>query len=225
MNELERLQQSLDYQFEDESLLQAALTHRSYSRHHNNERLEFLGDSVLGLVISTDLYTRLDKASEGELSRVRASLVKEDTLARVARDLNLGDCLRLGGGELKSGGFRRSSILSDAMEAIIGAIYLDAGYERCRKSVMHLYRSYLKDLPASGALKDPKTRLQEFLQSRQIDLPSYQVIKTEGKSHEQTFTVQCNIQALNLNTTGKGKSRKKAEQIAAAEALLRVDDE
>lgn len=219
MNSLNKFQAVIHYQFKDEQLLKTALNHRSYSTNNNNERLEFLGDSVLGLVISAYLYNRLGKSTEGELSRVRASLVKEDALATVARDISLGDYLKLGNGELKSGGYRRSSILSDAMEALFGAIYQDAGFAQCEKSILFLYDEYLVTLPSPIDLKDPKTTLQEYVQSRKFDLPDYQVIKTEGKSHDQIFTVQCSIHQLNIKTQGKGSSRKKAEQMAAAIAI------
>lgn len=219
MSNLKKLQVVLNYTFQNEQLLQKAITHRSFAKSLNNERLEFLGDSVLGLVISEHLFKRLKKATEGELSRIRASLVKEDALAMVARDINLGDYLRLGSGELKSGGFRRASILSDAMEAIFGAIYLDGGFDQVRKTIHYLYEDYLVTLPEPKDLKDPKTSLQEYLQGVKQPLPVYQVVKTEGKSHDQTFTVECRIPGLGLVTTGTGNSRKRAEQMAASAAL------
>ena len=219
MKSLQKLQTVIHYQFKKDELLRTAMTHRSFSKNNNNETLEFLGDSVLGLVISEHLYRRLENATEGELSRIRASLVKEDALATVARDINLGDFLQLGSGELKSGGFRRASILSDAMEALFGAIYLDGGFEQCRKTILFLYEDYLVTLPSPGDLKDPKTTLQEYLQSHKHDLPEYEVVKTEGKSHDQTFTVECRIDAMSISTKGKGSSRKKAEQMAASRAL------
>ncbi len=219
MKPLQQLQTVIHYQFKKDELLQQAMTHRSFSKNRNNETLEFLGDSILGLVISEHLYLRLEDATEGELSRIRASLVKEEALATVARDINLGDFLQLGSGELKSGGYRRASILSDAMEALFGAIYLDGGFEQCRKTILFLYDDYLVTLPSPGDLKDPKTTLQEYLQSHKHDLPEYEVIKTEGKSHDQTFTVECRIDAMSISTKGKGSSRKKAEQMAASRAL------
>ncbi len=219
MKPLQQLQVVIHYQFKDDELLQTAMTHRSFSKNNNNETLEFLGDSILGLVISEHLYLRLDDATEGELSRVRASLVKEDALATVARDINLGDFLQLGSGELKSGGYRRASILSDAMEALFGAIFLDGGFEQCKKTILFLYEDYLVTLPSPGDLKDPKTTLQEYLQSHKHDLPEYEVVQTEGKSHDQTFTVECRIDAMNIISQGKGSSRKKAEQMAASRAL------
>jgi len=221
---IQKLQSIIHYHFQDEQLLQIAITHRSFSKNNNNERLEFLGDSVLGLVISGYLFKRLESATEGELSRVRASLVKEEALATVARDINLGDFLLLGSGELKSGGYRRASILSDALEAIFGAIYIDAGFEQCEKTIKFLYEDYLVTLPSSVDLKDPKTSLQEYLQSRRIELPVYEVIKTQGKSHDQIFTIECRIIGLNIVAEGKGTSRKKAEQMAASVALKQINN-
>jgi ribonuclease-3 len=216
---INRLQSTLDYQFKQEELLKQALTHRSFCRGANNERLEFLGDSVLSLVISHNIYEQQPNASEGDLSRIRASLVNEAALAQVARDINLGDYVLLGGGELKSGGFRRESILSDTMEAILGAIYLDSNFTQVQNSILYLYRVYLQNLPSQSNLKDPKTRLQEYLQSEKIDIPEYAVVKVIGKSHDQTFTLTCRILSLNIETSGIGSSRKKAEQDAAIKAL------
>jgi|TARA_B110000305_G_C19412320_1_gene626123 ribonuclease-3 len=216
---INRLQSTLDYQFKQEELLKQALTHRSFCRGANNERLEFLGDSVLSLVISHNIYEQQPNASEGDLSRIRASLVNEAALAQVARDINLGDYVLLGGGELKSGGFRRESILSDTMEAILGAIYLDSNFTQVQNSILYLYRVYLQNLPSQSNLKDPKTRLQEYLQSEKIDIPEYAVVKIIGKSHDQTFTLTCRILSLNIETSGIGSSRKKAEQDAAIKAL------
>jgi len=173
------------YQFKRSELLEQALTHRSHSRGANNERLEFLGDSVLSLIISNFIYQRFENASEGRLSRIRASLVKQDTLAEVARDIGLGDHILLGGGELKSGGFRRDSILSDALEALIAAIYLDSDYTQAEKTVLHLFDDLLQAVDVDSSLKDPKTQLQEYLQGRQKSLPLYEVMQTKGKSHDQ----------------------------------------
>ena len=219
---LEKIQKILKYNFSQIELLEQALTHRSFSHGFNNERLEFLGDSVLSLVISENIYQREPTASEGELSRIRASLVKQEALAQVARDINLGDYIKLGSGELKSGGFRRSSILSDTLEAILGAIYLDAGFEQARETTIALYQDYLRNLPDVKSQKDAKTRLQEHMQSKQIDLPEYLLVQTVGKSHDQTFTVTCKIESLGLQSTGKGLSRKKAEQDAACKALQQL---
>ena len=173
-------------------------------------------------MISEYIYNRLEKATEGELSRVRASLVKEDTLAIVAREIDLGDFLLLGGGEMKSGGYRRASILSDALEALFGAVYLEAGFEQCQKTILFLYDKHLDLNPSAGSIKDPKTTLQEFLQSKKLALPVYRITHTEGKSHNQTFTVECQVTALNILSSGQGSSRKKAEQMAAFKVLEKV---
>ena len=207
------------YQFKQTNLLEQALTHRSYSRQLNNERLEFLGDSILNLIISNHIYERFSAADEGDLSRIRASLVKEETLAQVARQIDLGDYIHLGGGELKSGGFRRASILSDALEALIGAIYLDSDYAQTEAAVLHLYREQLQNIDAGANLRDPKTRLQEYLQANKKSLPIYQVDQITGKSHDQVFTVSCKLTDLDMQSNGKGSSRKKAEQQAAQKIL------
>ena len=211
------------YQFRRSELLEQALTHRSHSRSLNNERLEFLGDSVLNLIISNFIYRRFESASEGRLSRIRASLVKQETLAEVARKINLGDHIYLGGGELKSGGFRRDSILSDALEAVIAAIYLDSDYTQAEKTVLQLFDDLLQAVDGDSSLKDPKTQLQEFLQGRQKSLPRYEVVQTDGKSHDQVFTVSCELVDLDLKSKGKGSSRKKAEQQAAHQLLTKLD--
>ncbi len=215
---LSQLAGQLAHAFADPSLLAQALTHRSAGA-ENNERLEFLGDAVLGMVIAEALYRQFPDASEGDLSRLRASLVKKSSLAAIGRDLNLGEYLSLGSGELKSGGYRRDSILADAVEAIFGAVYLDAGFDPARKLILHLYREQLAAIPSADSLKDPKTRLQEYLQSRQINLPQYEVIQVTGQAHNQTFHVQCDIAEKNLSSRGQGSSRRKAEQ-AAAKAML-----
>ena len=202
--------------------MEQALTHRSYSRQFNNERLEFLGDSILNLIISNHIYQRFESADEGDLSRIRASLVKEETLAQVARQIDLGDFIRLGGGELKSGGFRRASILSDALEALIGAIYLDSDYAQTEAAVLHLYREQLQNVDAGANLRDPKTRLQEYLQANKNSLPSYRVEQITGKSHDQVFTVKCQLTDLDMQGSGRGSSRKKAEQRAAQEILYKL---
>jgi len=210
------------YQFKRRELLEQALTHRSFSRSANNERLEFLGDSVLNLIISNFIYRRFESASEGRLSRIRASLVKQDTLAGVAREIGLGDHIQLGGGELKSGGFRRASILSDALEALIAAIYLDSNYAQAEKTVLHLFDDLLQAVDVESSLKDAKTKLQEYLQGRQKPVPLYKVIQTNGKSHDQVFTVSCELSDLDLHSEGKGSSRKKAEQQAAHKLLQKL---
>lgn len=209
----------IGYQFRQQDLLEQALTHRSYSRSNNNERLEFLGDSILNLIISNHIYLRFTDADEGDLSRIRASLVKEESLAQIAMDIGLGDHIRLGGGELKSGGFRRASILSDALEALIAAIYLDSDYAQTEATVLRLYHGQLQTVDENANLRDPKTQLQEYLQARKMHLPRYQVEQTSGKSHNQVFTISCNIADLELQSKGKGSSRKKAEQQAAQKIL------
>ena len=207
------------YRFKQEELLEQALTHRSFSRQRNNERLEFLGDSILNLIISNHIYRRFDAADEGDLSRIRASLVKKETLARVARQHELGNHIRLGGGELKSGGFRRDSILADALEALIGAIYLDSDYNQVEQTVLHLFDEELQGADEGANLRDPKTRLQELLQASKKNLPHYEVEQVTGKAHDQTFTVSCRLDDPEIQSRGKGGSRKKAEQEAAQKIL------
>lgn len=212
------LSRLLDYEFQQPDLLEQALTHRSAGG-RNNERLEFLGDSILGFVVAEALFQALPNASEGDLSRMRASLVKRETLAAVARDLSLGEYLHLGSGELKSGGYRRDSTLADALEAVLGAIFLDGSYAASRDCILHLFRSRLDDLPAAASLKDPKTQLQEFLQSRNGSLPEYDVVDTQGKDHNRVFTVECKVQDGLHATRASGRSRRRAEQAAAASML------
>ncbi|WP_430626747.1 ribonuclease III [Thiobacter aerophilum] len=212
--DLKRLARQLGYAFEEPRLLQQALTHRSYGTPHN-ERLEFLGDSVLSLAISTRLFHDFPRLTEGELSRVRAHLVKESTLAEIAQSLSLGDYLFLGEGELKSGGFRRPSILADALEAIVGAIYLDGGFSEAQRVLHALYAPVIARLDPHTLSKDPKTRLQEFLQGRKLRLPKYTIVATEGEAHEQRFRVECYIPELDIRVLGEGSSRRKAEQEAA----------
>ena len=194
-----------------------ALTHRSAHGKHN-ERMEFLGDSVLGLIITNALYTQQPKASEGYLSRLRASLVNENTLAEIANELSLGDFLRLGAGELKSGGFRRKSILSDTLEAVIGSVYLEKGMDAATNFVLKIYTNRFEKLPSEDALKDPKSRLQEILQSRGYDIPQYELMSTTGDAHRQTFTAECTIGSLDIKTKGAASSRRKAEQQSAQNA-------
>lgn len=221
---LDDIHSIIEYQFIDHALLEQALTHRSVSKSINNERLEFLGDSVLSLVITEYLYRKFPDISEGKLSRLRASLVNQKSLADISRGIALGDYIKLGSGELKSGGYRRDSILSDTLEAMIGAIYIDGGFEQACKSVLVLYRNLLNNIPdkIDQSLKDAKTQLQEILQSRQVQLPEYEVVQTVGKDHNQLFTVSCKIDVLGLEATGKGSSRKKAEQEAAGLVLKRL---
>lgn len=215
-----RLQQKLAYEFGDPALLVQAITHRSAGG-INNERLEFLGDAILGLVIAEALFQRSPSATEGELSRLRATLVRKQTLAEIARDLELGDYLKLGSGELKSGGYRRDSILSDALEAVVGGIYLDGGFGPCSEWIRKRFASRLETLPSAAELKDAKTRLQELLQSRRLKLPEYSVTSVHGQAHAQTFEVECRISGQNKATHGSGKSRRLAEQ-QAAEAMLKA---
>ncbi|MGB0846521.1 MAG: ribonuclease III [Thiolinea sp.] len=198
-----------------------AITHRS-ANGKNNERMEFLGDSVLGLIITTELYRQMPRASEGYLSRLRASLVNENALAQLSAELALGDFLRLGPGELKSGGFRRKSILADALEALIGCIYLEQGLREAETFVLTIFTERLNNLPSEDDLKDPKSRLQEFLQSRGHDLPNYQLLGVEGEAHRQTFTAECRIPVMKIITQGVSGSRRKAEQDAAAKAFDQV---
>ena len=216
------LQERLGYAFADPDLLVQALTHRSLGA-HNNERLEFLGDAILGFVIAESLYQAEGDAHEGRLTRLRAHLVRRETLAAIARDLELGEVLRLGPGELKSGGRRRDSILADALEALIGAIYLDAGMAPCHAVLERLYRDRLAEARRELALKDAKTRLQEALQGRGLGLPRYTVVKREGAAHDQSFTVECLVDGLEEAFPGTGSSRRKAEQDAATRALEALD--
>lgn len=215
-----RLCAALGYRFQTSEWLEEALTHRSASA-RNNERLEFLGDALLNLIIAEYLFQHYPKASEGELSRLRASLVKGETLADLARGLKLGDWLRLGQGELKSGGYRRESILSDTLEAIIGAVYLDSNFSVCRDWVLHLYRDWLIRLSNASDLKDPKTRLQEYLQADQRPLPIYNVLEIRGEPHAQSFTVECEV--AQLRTIAVGSSRRKAEQESARLMLEQLE--
>ena len=218
MNALPVLQTRISYSFTQPELLQQALTHRSFSA-SNNERLEFLGDSVLNFIIAHQLFNLFPNLPEGDLSRLRAKLVKEASLAEIATDLHLGDALKLGEGELKSAGWRRPSILADALEAIVGAVYLDGGFDAAQKVVALLYRDKLSIIDPKAIDKDAKSQLQEYLQSKKMDLPEYQVVSIEGEAHAQTFTVQCFIKKLKLTTTGVGTSRRVAEQQAAKLAM------
>ncbi len=215
---LEALQRRLQHSFSKPALLTQALTHRSYSSDHN-ERLEFLGDSVLNLAVSGLLYQALGTLHEGELSRVRANLVKQDTLHAIAQELHLGSLIRLGEGELRSGGAKRPSILADALEAVIGAVYLDAGYEKAAGLVQRLFEKVQINPQMPAVAKDAKTELQEWLQARKMKLPAYQVMSITGAAHRQTFEVQCLIEALQREARGFGSSRRAAEQEAAAATL------
>lgn len=214
----QRLERTLGYEFKNKSLFLQALTHRSAKGKHN-ERLEFLGDSILSFVISTDLYERFPKIDEGDLSRMRATLVKGKTLAEFGREFELSECLILGPGELKSGGFRRDSILADAIEALIGAIFLDSNIETINRLVLSWYQTRLASIVPGAGQKDAKTNLQEFLQGRKLSLPMYEVINVKGEAHNQEFTVECRCESLAKPAIGKGTSRRKAEQAAAQSAL------
>lgn len=211
---------ALGYRFTDEGLLEQALTHRSVGG-TNNERLEFLGDAILGFVIADELYHRFATATEGQLSRLRSSLVKRETLAEIAHQFKLGDYLNLGPGELRSGGQARASILADGVEAILAAIYLDNGYAEVRRVILDIFNSRLERIDLKSPQKDPKTRLQELLQSRKIELPNYEVREITGSPHDQEFEVSCSIDELNLQEIGSGSSRRRAEQ-AAARRMLQV---
>ncbi|MBV1915624.1 MAG: ribonuclease III [Pseudomonadales bacterium] len=220
-----RLFKRIGYTFSDIELFEHALTHRSVSGKHNNERLEFLGDSILGMIIAEDLYQRFETAKEGELTRLRSRIVRGKTLAEIGKELELGEFLKLGGGERKSGGHRRESTLSDTVEAIIGAVYLEAGLKTCREMVLGLFNSRLEALDLTNLQKDPKTRLQEFLQSRKLSVPDYQVISATGEAHDQTFEIECLVEGLPKKLKGAGTSRRAAEQQAAAKALAKLGQE
>ncbi len=221
-NGYHRLYRKLGYQFSDANNLTLALTHRSHSKKHN-ERLEYLGDAVLGMIIAEALYQRFPEQPEGKLTRMRASLVKGETLAKIGLEFELGDILLLGSGELKSGGHRRSSILADAVEAIIGAIYLEAGLEKTKALVLNWFDSRIVQLDPNKHAKDNKTRLQEYLQGRRLPLPEYQVSEILGKDHNQEFVVSCAVSDLAEPVIGRGSSRRKAEQQAAMIALEKLN--
>jgi len=212
--------EKLEYEFNNPEHLYLALTHRSASGQHN-ERSEFLGDSVLNFVIAHALYDGYPKATEGDLSRYRATLVKKDALAEIARELDLGSYIRLGSGELKSGGYRRDSILADTVEAIIASVLLDAGFDEARALILRLYKDKVSTV-ADHSLKDAKSRLQEYLQSRKFKLPVYTVQSVEGDAHDQFFEVLCEISEFDMSVSGQGKSRRRAEQIAAEKALEQI---
>lgn len=215
------LESALSHQFSNAALLRQALSHRSAGSSHN-ERMEFLGDSVLNCVVAAELHVRYPKLREGELSRLRAKLVREQTLYEVAQSLDLGALVQLGEGELKSGGFRRPSILADALEALIGAVFLDAGFDAARSVVVHLLERQFAGLDQLAHDKDPKTALQEYLQGKRLALPVYEVLATHGAAHDQTFEVRCRVEALSVETVGVGSSRRTAEQAAARAALAQA---
>jgi ribonuclease III len=208
---LERL---IGYDFSNKALLTQALTHRSFGS-TNNERLEFLGDGVLNFIVASQLYLKFPKLDEGDLSRLRAHLVKEPTLGEIALTLNIGDALQLGEGELKSGGWRRPSVLADALEAMIGAVFLDAGFAAAEGVVIKLFTPLIEKIDPKAIGKDPKSLLQEYLQSKKIDVPTYEVLAIEGEAHCQTFRVECRVAKFNIVTQGEGTSRRAAEQQAA----------
>lgn len=217
-SEYQRLETAIGYQFNDIGLLEQALSHRSYSR-KNNERLEFLGDAILNCTIAQALFEQFPNAKEGQMSRLRAHLVKGETLALIGREFKLGDFLKLGSGELKSGGYRRDSILADAVEAIIGAVSLDADLAKSQKVLLAWYTERLANLDLKENIKDSKTRLQEFLQARRLPLPEYEVSSITGEAHQQQFTVHCTVESLPEPLVGIGSSRRMAEQEAAQVAL------
>ena len=208
----------IPYRFEDPALLALALSHRSVGR-LNNERLEFLGDSILNFVVSARLFNLKTDNDEGGLSRSRARVVRGDTLAKLAASLNLGDFIKLGEGELKSGGYKRNSILADSLEAVFGAIYIDGGFDACEKAIQHVCDPFIAQLPDADELKDSKTRLQEWLQGHGYSLPKYNLLTENGPPHNKQFLVQCTSTDVGIKVTGKGASRRKAEQAAAAAAL------
>lgn len=216
---IQRLQQALGYTFGRPELLWQALTHRSHGA-ANNERLEFLGDSVLNCAVARALYDAFPDLPEGSLSRLRANLVRQETLADIAMALKIGDNLRMGEGELKSGGFRRPSILADALESLFGAIFLEAGFDAAQRVVRGLFDPLVAQIDPRASGKDAKTQLQELLQSRRLPLPTYQLVSTEGEAHDQSFTVECVLAKPALVTRGTGKSRRAAEQDAAHQACV-----
>ncbi|MFC0118807.1 ribonuclease III [Pseudoalteromonas xiamenensis] len=218
--DVKELYKKIGYEFESPAFLEQAMTHRSYKGQHN-ERLEFLGDSILSFVIANALYHKFPKAREGDLSRMRSTLVRGQTLAEFGVEFGLGDYLRLGPGELKSGGYRRESTLADAVEAIIGAVFLDSNIETCSQLVLAWYESRLEEISPGHNQKDPKTLLQEYLQARKLPLPGYTVIDTKGQAHNQTFTVECIVEGME-SIISVGSSRRKAEQKAAEKALKKL---
>jgi ribonuclease-3 len=218
---IEKLERKIGYEFLDKSALVQAVTHRSYSS-HNNERLEFLGDGILNFIVAESLYAQFPAAVEGQLSRLRALLVKQQTLASIAREMALADFLVMGAGELKSGGFNRDSILSDALEAIVAAVYGEAGFDVTRNLLQFWFADRLAALSLDQVLKDAKSRLQEHLQGGKEELPDYKVLTIDGEAHEQVFTVQLSFRTLNKDITATGASRRIAEQNAAEAALIAI---
>jgi ribonuclease-3 len=221
MMDLQRLAERIDWSFDNPELLRQAVTHRSAAG-PNNERLEFLGDAILNFVIASEIFQRRPDLREGELSRLRAALVNKNALAGIARDIALGPHIVLGSGELKTGGRRRDSILADALEALIGAVYLDGGFSAGEALILRLYEGHLAELPDMEALKDAKTRLQEYLQARHLALPHYALEETHGRAHEQTFRVTCRCEALAPVGEGVAANRRQAEQAAAEDLLAQL---
>lgn len=219
---LRQLEKGVDYRFTDVDIALQALTHRSANR-QNNERLEFLGDAILGFLIADELSRRFPEAPEGELSRMRARLVNQQSLADIATRLGIGGLLILGPGELKSGGRQRASMLADAMEAVLGAIYVDGGLDACRHTMVRLFEGQFLTHISTELHKDPKTRLQEIMQARGLTLPRYEVVTIEGTDHQQTFVVSCHIALLRQATVGRGSNRRLAEQDAAEQALRALE--
>ncbi|AMA65219.1 Ribonuclease 3 [Candidatus Arsenophonus lipoptenae] len=218
MQEIQELQSKLGYFFKKIELLNQALTHRSACKIHN-ERLEFLGDSILSFVITNNLYHRFPEVDEGNMSRMRATLIRGNTLAKLAKEFDLGNCLWLGIGELKSGGFQRESILANAVEALIGGIFLDSNIKNTEKIILNWYGTRLIKINPGDKQKDPKTRLQEYLQGRGLPLPNYLVVQVRGEAHEQEFIIHCKISGVQKPIIGIGSSRRKSEQSAAVQAL------
>ncbi len=221
---IEHLSRKIGYEFSDIALFDKALTHRSAGG-KNNERMEFLGDAILGFVVADVLFDKLGSADEGDMSRLRSSLVKGVTLAEIAKEINLGNYLQLGPGELSSGGQSRNSILADAMEAIIAAVYLDGGLEAARQMITGLYHTRFENITTKKNLKDPKTRLQEYLQARHYKLPVYSVLEVSGEQHDQHFMVKCDVADLGMQTVANGSSRRKAEQEAAKSILHELESD
>ena len=221
MQDLRPLMAALGYSYTNSALLDEALSHRSAGA-RNYERLEFLGDGLLNFVIAATLFEQHSELDEGALSRLRASLVRESTLAEIARDIRLGEYLVLGQGELRSGGFNRDSILADVVESLIGACFIEAGFAAAQSLVLRLFEKRLQNLPTAQSLKDPKTQLQEWLQGQQLERPMYAVIETEGKAHALQFTVTCTVAEPKLSARATASSRRKAEQMAAAAALKQL---
>lgn len=224
VEDIKNLKYILNYEFQNSKLLESALSHRSYSN-ENNERLEFLGDSILNMVIALELFKRFPNHQEGELTRMRAKLVRGDTLAELAREFELGNYIKMSPAELRSGGSERDSILADSIEAIIGSIYLDAGFDAAQRCIVLWFGPRLEHPELIQQLKDPKTELQEFLQGRQMELPEYTIDEITGEAHDQIFKVSCHIKGIPISTTGVDTTRRRAEKKAAEEMFERIRHE